>query len=1028
MLSLKRTVRYLLLVGLLVTLFPLHSIAAVERFVPLINPGFEQTNTDGTVPGWSQTYGNGGISVTSEVARSGQFALKIVDPDQANYGYSTSLIPATEDLTYVATVYVQAASQNAFLYLQFHDADGVRIGHKSVAGGQAEGWTAITATLKAPAGTASVSVLLYSGLSATGVAYFDDVILLEQDDNANTQHVVRLGTAINSVTIPHAAYGQGPNGKNYIYTTSIGNPAVLTVMSSETGERVATFPLQNAGYSWGSVVAPNGHVYIGTQRNGLLYRHIPGSGTVENVGKAIDSESHIWRVASDEAGNIYGGTYPNGKVFKYDATSDTFTDYGQMAAGEKYVRSIAYGGGKVYAGTGAVQAKIVELDPATGQKQNIPLPAAYSAHKEVYDLTYTDGLLFARMTYSDPDSPLNNVTLVYDVSEGEWIHELEGTIGLDVSPVGPDGKVYFVQNGMLTSYDKATGDVQPTSFSFNGAASRGFGWQVLNLSGWNGPSLVTTTSRGSIHAYNPIANEGITIQGDPLGSANSIRSISKGPDGNIYVGGYLSPSSMTRFRLDTFTMESLRGISQVEGMGVFQDELYLGVYPGATVYKYDPELPYDSTKQSNPIALDLDLSVYNQDRPFAFSDAGGLLAIGTVPIVGKLGGAISIYDPQTDSVDVYPQIVENESPMTLAYKDGFLYGGTTVWGGISAEPVEHNGTLFIFNMNTREKVFEVEPLPGERAITSLTFGPDGMLWGLTNGKLFTFDPTTRQVVQSKELYPYTWTDIVLAGGTLNFHSDGYLYGEAAGRIFRLNPQTWEHETLVSGANYFAQDEFGRIFFTGNSIDLHMYDDIPPAFHSGEEIQFERKADGRLKLSWQGNADMKSFKVMRDGMEITARGVLTTDPITRYTSFVLPSEDAQAGEYTVTPIDYAGNSGSPLSVWVATTDLALSSLSINTGELFPAFSADESSYVWRVWPSLKSVTLTAAPQDANVIMTVNGAPAGAGMPIDIQLDKKEPTRVTIQLSAAHLEESREVTLDIVKCKGPKEGCGAPPGHQ
>ncbi|MCU6713013.1 cadherin-like beta sandwich domain-containing protein [Paenibacillus sp. J5C_2022] len=964
--------------------------------------------------------------MTSDVARTGQFALKIVDPDQANYGISTDLVPAAPDLTYVATAYAQAASGNAYLYLQFHNADGVRIGHKSVAGGEAEGWTTLTTSFKAPAGTASVSVLLYSGLASTGVAYFDDVTLMEQDENAPEQHVVRIGTAINSVTIPHAAYGQGPNGENYIYATSNGNPAILTIMKAETGERVAAFPLQNAGYSWGSVVAPNGHVYIGTQRNGLLYRHVPGSGMVENIGRAIDSETHIWRLAADEAGNIYGGTYPNGKVFKYDPIADSFTDYGQMAAGEKYVRSIAYGGGKVYAGTGAVQAQIVELDPATGQKLNIPLPETYSAHKEVYDLTYTEGLLFARMSYSDPASPLNNVTLVYDVTAGEWIGELAGTIGLDVSPAAPDGKVYFVQNGWLTSYDKSTGVVQPTTFSFNGSASRGFGWQQLNIPGWNGSSLVTTTSRGVIHAYNPGADEGIIIQGDALGSANSIRSIGKGPDGNIYVGGYLSPSSMTRFRLDTFSMESLRGISQVEGMGVFQDKLAMGLYPGATVYLYNPDLPYDDTIQSNPAAIDLGLNAFNQDRPFAFADADGLLAIGTVPIVGKLGGAISIYDPQSESVDVYPQIVQNESPMTLAYQDGFLYGGTTVWGGISAEPVEQNGTLFIFDMNTRQKVFEVEPLPGERAITALTFGPDGLLWGLSNGKLFTFDPTTRQVVQSKELYPYTWSDIVLAAGSLNFHTDGFLYGEAVGRIFRLNPQTWEYETLATGANYFAQDDFGRIFFARNSTDLYMYDDIPPAFLNGAEIQFERIADGGLKLSWQGNEDMKSFKVMRNGEEVTEEGILTTDPSTRQTIYELPVAAAEDGEYTVIPIDYAGNLGSPITALVATSNLNLASIVIDTGELFPSFSSDQSSYEWWVWPSVQSVTMTIVPEDENIIMTVNGSPAAAGMPVNMQLNKKDPTTVTIQLSAAHHEESKEVTVEIIKCKGPKANCGSPPG--
>lgn len=999
--------------------------AAAEQSIPLTNPGFEEPAADGVVPGWSQTYGRGGVAVSMEAARTGEHSLKIVDPDSANYGFESNRIAAEPGQFYTASGYVRSSSSGS-LYLQFHDKSGTRIGHRSVSGGSSEGWTAITASLESPPGTASVSILLYSGLANTGESFFDDVSLSKRSDSPS-EHVVRIGTAIHSVTIPHAAYGQGPDGENYIYATSNGNPAILTVLKAETGERIATFPLQNAGYSWGSTTAPNGDVYIGTQREGLLYRHVPGSGSVANLGRAIGTETHIWRVVTDEEGNVYGGTYPNGKVFKYDPDTDAFRDYGQMAQGEQYVRSIAYGNGKVYAGTGAVQAQLFELDPDSGVKTAIPLPDGYRHHKEVYDLTFTADLLFTRLTYSDPGSSLNNVTLVYDTTAGEWIGELPGTIGLDVSPAGPDGKVYFVQNGILTSYNAATGAVEPTSFAFGNAASRGFGWYELDIPGWNGPSLVTINSRAGIYAYNPIADEGRTLQGDALGSANSIRSIGTGPDGNIYVGGYLSPSSMTRFRLDTFAMESLQGMSQIEGMGIFQDKLMMGVYPGAAVYEYDPALPYDPNKRSNPTQLELGLSSEYQDRPFALADAGGKLAIGTAPIVGKLGGAVTIYDPVTGSVDIYSQMVENESPMALVHKDGLLYGGTSVWGGIAAEPVEQDGTLFIFDMNSRQKVFEMNPIPGERAITSLAFGPDGLLWGLTNGKLFAFDTDTLQVVRTKELYPYTWSDIVLAAGTLNFHSDGLLYGEAAGRLFRLDPQTWEHETLAEGANYFAQDEFGRIFYSSASTELFMYDDIPPAFAPGTSLETERTASGDLTLYWTSNADMKLFKITLDDVDVTGLGELVFDGAAREASFRLPAAAAGNGRYSVTPIDYTGNLGEPLTADLSSS-VRLASLTANTGEWSHSFSPDRDSYGLNVWPSVKSVLLTAAAEDPKAVITMNNIPVAAGTEFEIKLDNKGAAEVIIEVTAADGSGTAQVNVDIAACRGPKDSCGLPPGQE
>jgi streptogramin lyase len=890
--------------------------AAAMTQIELVNPGFE-SSTGAPYPGWTQTIGTGKFAVTDEQSNTGTYSLVIHDNDSRNYGMQSVFLPAEPNLMYEASVFTYVLKGSSSIYLQFHDENKVRIGYKSVSESGLNNWKPLTASLKAPSGTKYVTVLLYSGTTTITDAYFDDVQLKVETNNEPEpadQHVVRIGTAINSITIPHAGYGLGPNGEPYIYTTANGAPAVFSVVRADTGERVASFPLDQAGYSWGTIVAPNGDVYIATQRNGYLYRYRPSTNRLENVGKPIPTETHLYRVTADEQGNIYGGTYPNGKVFKYNPATGTYTDYGQLAPEEKYVRSIAYGNGKVYAGTGVVKAQLFEINAVSGEKKPIPLPETYSSSKEVYDLTFTSGLLFARMTAADPTSEQNNVTLIYDTGSGTWIGELPKTPGLDVSPIGPDGNVYFVQNSILVAYNVANRTITPTSFAIGNSASRGFGWFHLNQPDMPGATLITITSRGVILAYNPATGKGKVYDGDPLGSANTLRSVATGPDGNIYVGGYLSPSSMTRFNLDTFKMESLTGMSQVEGMGIYNNKLYMGVYPGAAVFEYDPALPWTGSQGTNPARLNLNLETYLQDRPFAFADAGDKLAIGTVPIAGKLGGSLVLYDTLSKASEVFYPIVENESPMALAYKDGLIYGGTTVWGGIAADPVEQDGTLFIFDPKTKQKVFEVNPVPGERAITALTFDNSGMLWGLTNGTLFQFDPAKRQVVRTKVLYPYVWKDIVLAGGYLNFH-DGMLYGEAATRIFRFDPQTWEYTTLTNG-NYFAQDAFGRIYTTKNSTDLYMYDNIAPSFGQDAVLSSIWTENGSLQLEWPVNADMKSFQIYRDGTAVTAIGTVSRSAANGKASLLLPAEASAPGTYSVIAVDYAGNqSTQPLSAVV-----------------------------------------------------------------------------------------------------------------
>lgn len=1106
-----------MLLGIVGALVHPSQAKAVPTALPVENPGFESSAPGKPISGWTQTYGKGKIMVTNERSSTGEQSLVIHDNDSGNYGVQSDFLPAVPNTQYEASVSVYVLKGAASLYLQFHDANKTRIGYKSVSESGLNDWKTLSTSLKAPSGTEYVSVLLYSASTTITDAYFDDVLLWADQaevPGTNDPQVVRIGTAINSVTIPHAGYGLGPQGEPYIYTTANGAPAVFSVVRADTGERVASFPLDQAGYSWGTVVAPNGDVYIGTQRNGYLYRYRPAANRMENVGRPIAGETHLWRVTADEQGNIYGGTYPNGKVFKYNPAAGTFTDYGQLAPEEKYVRSIAYGSGKVYAGTGVERAQLFEIEPATGTKKPIPLPEAYAHAKEVYDLTFTSELLFARMTATDATSERNNVTLIYDTVSQAWIGELPNTIGLDVSPVGPDGSIYFVQNGYLTAYNTVTRTVVPTSLPTGGSASRGFGWLPLNTADMPGLSLVTITSRGGILAYNPATGKGKAYSGDPLGSTNTLRSVATGPDGNIYVGGYLSPSSMTRFNLDTFQMESLQGMSQVEGMGVFANKLYMGVYPGALVYEYDPGQPWDSLKLTNPVELELNLAAYQQDRPFAFADAGSKLAIGTVPVAGKLGGALAMYDPAAKTSEVFYPIVENESPMALAYKDGLLYGGTTVWGGIAADPVEQDGTLFIWDTVTKRKVFEMNPIPGERAITALAFDSSGMLWGLTNGTLFQFNPETRQVVRTKVLYPYAWKDIVLAGGYLNFH-EGMLYGEAAGYIFRLNPVTWEHTTLTSG-NYFAQDPYGRIFTTKNSTELYMVDVIPPEFGDGAVLQSVWNEDGSLRLEWPVNADMKSFRIMRDGVDVTSSGQWTRPAANGRASFTLSEAAALPGAYAVTAIDYAGNTSvQPLSAdvferlawstpaglpsalegepyraalstaggqgpytydWVGGTlpkgltvdastgilsgtpetpgiysfilavkskdgqqtpqefqltveragSSALASLTSNTGEWAPSFQPSIHPYTINIWPSVKEIRLLPVTEDPDAKLTVSGVTYTSGQPI--LMDVKNGTgSLTIEVTAPRGSRTTVYHITVNACKGPKEGCGPPPGH-
>ncbi|WP_054950758.1 ligand-binding sensor domain-containing protein [Numidum massiliense] len=617
------------------------------------------------------------------------------------------------------------------------------------------------------------------------------------------ENVREIGTAIHNVSIPGAAYGKGPNGEEWIYAVSTGSPAIFNVIDAKTGERVDSFPLEGASSSWGVTVDPDGNVYIGTYRSSLLFRYVPGADHVELIGKPIKGESYIWRLASDDQGRIYGGTYPGGKVFQYDPKTDTFRDYGQMVEGQQYARSLDVYKDKVYVGVGTKGPNLVELDIETGEKREIPLPEKYADSANVYGVNVAKDKLFAWVTGV-------NTVLVYDLETMDLVDEIEHVDGLDVSSAGPKNEVYMIINKELHAYHLKKKSLRATGFD-NLMTARDFGWVKLKQKGFPGKTLVSITFDGSIRMYNPQSGKYQTIQGQVEGEPATIQSLAQGPDGNIYVGGYFSGGLSTYdYKADAIT--EYKGIAQIEGMTTFRDKLYMGVYTGAQLHSYDPQQPYNYGV--NPVEH-FRLRDEGQDRPFALAPAGEQLAMGTVPDYGKLGGTLSFFNPATEEYFVHHDVVKEQSITALAYKNGLVYGGTSVYGGLGTTPSQEEGKLFVWDVAKGKKVSEVVPIPGEKAITALTFDNDGKLWGITAGYLFQYDPEAGKVVRYEQLYPFKWEQVehYWRGGFLAFDEDGYLYGSALNHLFKVDPKTWESETLVDNAALFAQDAAGNIYFS-----------------------------------------------------------------------------------------------------------------------------------------------------------------------------------------------------------------------
>lgn len=143
----------------------------------LANAGFEQQS--GSIPAqWIQFNPSQLAASVTNTVYNGSYSVKITDPDTTSQpGLRSAKVNVTPNTAYQAAIYAYIESGSPLLYLEFWDAAGQRIGVKTQSGAASSAWKRITVEDAAPANAVSASVLIYSGSTNVGTAYFDDASL-----------------------------------------------------------------------------------------------------------------------------------------------------------------------------------------------------------------------------------------------------------------------------------------------------------------------------------------------------------------------------------------------------------------------------------------------------------------------------------------------------------------------------------------------------------------------------------------------------------------------------------------------------------------------------------------------------------------------------------------------------------------------------------------------------------------------------------------------------------------------------------
>lgn len=625
-----------------------------------------------------------------------------------------------------------------------------------------------------------------------------------------------IGTMVTTPAVVDSSYGF-EDGKRVMYTTVTGNPnvadnpAYFNVVDLDNYGLVRSLPLIGGGQSWGHVVDAQGQVYITSAK--YLFRYSPVTKTVTNLGSPAGA-STLYGLTVDERGAVYGGTYPTGAVFKYDPQTNRISDYGKVTAATEYVRAIEYHDGFLYAGTGAI-GELYKINPADGSKTRIPFPvnAGFTAGNEptVYAMSVVRDFLFIHMSSSP------NKLLIYDLAAGEWLPDVvDNYRGMYVSPE-LNGKTYYVANGRYYSFDLDTRVSAPTDAIFGSYFRRGTWVEVKGDPELPGQSLVTILFNGAVALTNFTTNVVKSWMPVVPGTPVSIQSLEFGPDGLLYSAGYQG-SYAARYNIATGDKE-LFSMGQAEGMVAYGSKMIFGEYPSAHMHELDTTKPLE--RNVNPHKIH-EIG-FEQDRPFALTTGGNKMFAGTIPKLGKLGGAISIYDGTT--WETFRNVVDNQSIMGLAYRNGKLYGSTTVWGGLGIEPTAQEAKMFVWDVATKQKVAEFAPAIQQaggtkpKAIGGLAFGPDGLLWGAAYGTIFAMNPDTYEIVKQKEITATDWVfDHYWVPVKLRWDAEGILYTTLGSQIVAIDPSTMAFAKIPgTKTNLMVLGPDGNIYYNEASV-------------------------------------------------------------------------------------------------------------------------------------------------------------------------------------------------------------------
>jgi len=613
-----------------------------------------------------------------------------------------------------------------------------------------------------------------------------------------------LGTPVKSMTIwGRLLVTDRETGRPVLYAgTYTGAGWARLIRFDYATNATEYYTVEGCKGAYGLCEGEDGSIYIGTVQPGRIFRFDPSARRLENLGAAA-GEEFVWTLKRGPQGRIYGATYPNAKVVMYDLSDGKIHDLGRMHPTEQYCRDLAVAeNGRIFCGIGS-HADLIAYDPTTHEKRSI-LPERYKNNSFAYTVEAEGNTVYVFLHFDE-------IVLIFDAETYELLKEVrsdKGPVTIHRQRSGGPVLIYHPSQGYLR-FNKTTMSLEPVSVPSYGL--------------WDPESNIAFTATSQYFAaYN-------------LTDGRRLAWVDVAKDGEgmsiFSLGGVYNLLHLFRYCPSTGILKDL-GNPVVGSSGEFysflsyQGKLYMASYTYAVLTVYDPSRPWSpgTDPESNPRKIG-PVGEEQYRPPAMVAAADGRIYIGTIPAYGKLGGALSAFDPRTDAFEVHRNIIPNQSIISLCTSpDGWiLYGGSSVRGGGGAEPVEKSAHFFAWDVRSGDMIFDTVPFPRTGEIQCLATDKAGVVYGFAGSNIFVYDPRSRSIV-------YKGSSPVGNVKRLVLGPDGYFYGISPSALFRMRPMSSTpteigFQTLARGGADIALGTDGTIYFARRT-DLYRLDNVP----------------------------------------------------------------------------------------------------------------------------------------------------------------------------------------------------------